>query len=74
MVRNPPDNAGDTRDVGSIPGLERFLGVGNDNQCILAWKIPGTRGSWQATVCGASKSPTRLSTHTHQREKTSLDI
>ena len=31
MVKNPLANAGDTRDVGSIPGLGRALGVGNDN-------------------------------------------
>ena len=24
-VKNPPANAGDKRDTGSIPGLERFL-------------------------------------------------
>ena len=31
VVKNPPTNAGDTRDTGSISGLERFLGVGNGN-------------------------------------------
>ena len=31
LVKNPPANAGDTRDVGSIPGLGRFTGVGNGN-------------------------------------------
>ena len=31
VVRNPPVNAGDTRDVGSIPGSERYPGVGNSN-------------------------------------------
>ena len=29
VVRNPPDNAGDTRDRGSIPGLGRLPEVGN---------------------------------------------
>ena len=29
--KNPPANAGDTRDVGSIPGLGRFLGGGHGN-------------------------------------------
>ena len=28
---------------------------------ILAWKNPMDRGAWQATVCGAAKSWTRLS-------------
>ena len=31
VVKNPPANAGDTRDVGSIPGLGRFPEVGNGN-------------------------------------------
>ena len=28
MVKNPPANAGDVRDKGSIPGLERSSGGG----------------------------------------------
>ena len=40
MVNNMPANAGDTRDVGSVPGLGRFPGGGNGNSSILAWKIP----------------------------------
>ena len=34
VVRNPPANAGDTKDT-SIPGPERFPGIGNGNpvQC-----------------------------------------
>ena len=31
MVSNPPANAGDARDVGSIPGSGRFPGEGNSN-------------------------------------------
>ena len=31
VVRNPPVNAGDLRDVGLIPGLGRFPGEGNGN-------------------------------------------
>ena len=31
MVKNLPVNAGDIRDVGSIPGLEQFPGEGNGN-------------------------------------------
>ena len=72
MVRDPPDYAGDTRDVGLIPGSERFPGGGNDSQCILARKTPRTRGSWQAAVRGAPKSQTRLSTHTHTSGRENL--
>jgi len=41
-----PANAGDTRDLGSIPGSGRCPGAGNGNQpiqefsSILTWKIP----------------------------------
>ena len=30
VVKNPPASAGDARDTGSIPGLERSPGEGND--------------------------------------------
>ena len=35
VIKNPPANAGDTRDAGSIPGSRRSPGVGNSNplQC-----------------------------------------
>ena len=62
MVRNPPVNAGDARDVGSIPRSERSPGVGNDNplqySCL---ENPMDRGAWRVTVHGAKKSHTRLS-------------
>ena len=31
MVKNPPDNAGDLREAGLIPGSGRSLGEGHDN-------------------------------------------
>ena len=31
MVKNPPANAGDARDLGSIPGSETFPGGGHGN-------------------------------------------
>ena len=31
MVKNPPANAGDTRDVSALPGFGRCPGVGNGN-------------------------------------------
>lgn len=43
LVKNPPENAEDTGDMGSVPGLGRSPGVGNGNHSsILAWKIPCT--------------------------------
>ena len=43
--KNPPANAGDARDVGSIPGLGRSPGVGNGNplQYFLPGKFHGQR-------------------------------
>ena len=40
VVKNPPANAGDTRDAGSIPESGRFSREGNGSSSILAWKIP----------------------------------
>ena len=43
MVKNPSNNAGDTGDVGSIPGPGRSPGGGNGNPLqYLAWNIPWT--------------------------------
>ena len=41
VVKNPPANAGDVRDVGLIPGLGRSPEEGMViHSSILAWKIP----------------------------------
>ena len=66
LVKNPPADAGDTRDSGSIPELGRSLGVGNGTppQYSCLENSMG-RGAWQATVYEAAKSRTQLSTHTH---------
>ena len=41
QVKNPPANAGDSGDVGSIPGSGRSPGERNGNpSSIVAWKIP----------------------------------
>ena len=64
-VKNPSASAGDTRDVGSIPGSGRSPGAGNGNplqySCLENSK---DRGAWWATVHGVAKSQTRLSAHT----------
>ena len=42
VVKNPPANAGDVRDVGLILGLENTLEEGMATHfSILVWKIPG---------------------------------
>ena len=43
VVKNVPANAGDIRDVCSIPGLGRSLDKGMaTHSSILAWRIPWT--------------------------------
>ena len=43
MVKNPPDNAGDTRDVDLIPGSVRYPDKKMATySSILAWRIPRT--------------------------------
>jgi len=43
VVKNPPANARDVRDVGSIPGLGRSLEKGTaTHSSILGWRIPWT--------------------------------
>ena len=74
MVKNPPANAGDIRDSGSIPGWGRSPGEGNDHplqySCL---ENPMDRGAWRAAVPGITKSEKteQLSTleHTHTQEK-----
>ena len=45
MVKNPPANAGDLRDVGSVAGLGKPPGGGHGtttHSSTLAWRIPWT--------------------------------
>jgi len=43
VVKNPPLNAGDSRDRGLTPGLSRSLEEGMaTHSSILAWRIPWT--------------------------------
>ena len=60
VVKNPPANAGDERDAGSIPRLGRSPGGGKPLQCSCL-ENPMDREAWWATVHGVSKSQTRLS-------------
>ena len=59
MVKNPPANAVDIRDMDLIPGSGRCPGRGNGNP--LQYSClgnPTDRGAWQATVQGVEKSQT----------------
>ena len=59
VVKNPPADAGDIRDVGSIPGSGISPGEGNDNplqySCL---ENPVDRGFWRAAVHGVAESDT----------------
>ena len=59
MVNNLPANAGDTRDMGSVPESRRSLGVGNGNplqySCL---ENPMDGGAWWAAVYGVTQSRT----------------
>ena len=51
VVKNPPANAEDARDVGSIPGMGRYPGEGNGNPFQYSFLgNPMDRGAWWATV------------------------
>ena len=62
VVKNLLANAGDARDMSSIPGSGRSPGGGNGNplqySCL---ERPMDRGAWWAKVHGVTKSQTQLS-------------
>ena len=66
VVKNPPANAGDTRDAGLIPGSGRASTGGNGNplqySCL---KNSRDRGSWWASTHRVAKSRSQLSMHAH---------
>ena len=76
MVKNPPANAGDIEDAGSIPvsGRSSGEGLGNPLQysffffhsSILAWRIPRTEkpGGLQSIGSQRIRIAEQLSTHT----------
>jgi len=57
VIKNPPANVGDLRDVSSIPGLGRSLGEKNgyplQYSCL---ENPLDREAWQAIVHSFAKS------------------
>ena len=64
VVKNPPANAGDTRDADLIPRSGGSLGGGHGNALQYSYlENPLDRGAWRATVHGLQKSQTRLSTN-----------
>ena len=61
VVKNSSANAGDARDAGSIPGLERSSGEGHGNPFQYSCLENSTdRGAWRARVHRVTKSQTQL--------------
>ena len=61
VVKNPPANAGDIKDVGSISRSGRYPEGENDNPLQYSYlENPMDRGAWQATVNRVAKSHSRL--------------
>ena len=57
VVKNLPANAGDVRDVGSVPQLGRSPEEGNGFPLQYSWLGNSMdRGAWQATVHGVAES------------------
>ena len=77
VVKNLPASAGDSRDLGSIPGSGRCPGGGNGNplqySCL---QNPKDRGAWRATVHRLAKSDTteQLSTEPSRPRWRSLQV
>ena len=66
VVKNLPAKAGDTRDVGSIPGLGRYFGVGNCNP-LQDSRLgnPRTEEPGVQQSCSCKESDITEYTHTH---------
>ena len=57
MAKNPPANAGDARDMGSIPESGRSPGGGHGNPLQYSCQEnPMDRGAWWATVHRVAQS------------------
>ena len=59
VAKKPPANAGNVRNMGSIPGSGRSTGEENGNPLqFLLLENSRDRGAWQATFHRVSKSRT----------------
>ena len=60
MIKNPPANAGDVRDMGSISGLERSPREGNGNPLQYSrLENPMNRGAWKGRECETKEKRSR---------------
>ena len=57
VVKNPPANAGDIREMSSVPGWGKLPGGGDGNPLQYSGlENPMDRGAWQATVHGVTEN------------------
>ena len=57
LVKNPPVNAEEIRETGSIPGSGRSPGEGNGNPLQYSYlEDPIDRGAWRVIVHGVTKN------------------
>ena len=75
VVKNPPANAGDIRDMGSVPGSGRSPGGGHDNPFQYSYlENPINRVSWWAPVHSVTQSTTRLKQLSTHREEVPITL
>ena len=75
MVKNPPANAGDTRDVGSVPGLGRSPGGRHGNPLQYSCLENPMDRAWWAIVYRVTKTQmdtTEATWHTRPERWTKL--
>ena len=61
VIKNPPANAGDRRDMSSIPGSGRSPGERHNNPLHCSYLgNPMDRGTWRAIIHGVAQSRTWL--------------
>ena len=68
VVKNPPADAGDIRDMGSSPGSGRSPGVENGNPLqYSSLENSMDRGAWQAIYSSWACRESDMTKHTHSR-------
>ena len=61
MIKNPPFNTKDIRDIGSFPALGRSPGGGHGNPLQYSYlENPMDRGAWKSIVHWVAKSQTQM--------------